>query len=763
MTGFTVQMLLLTALCCSRVLDSLQLRPVLKLNGCQTNSARSHDFRRRHIYIQMKLNDKDTDRSSSIPTWRTGSAAIFAATLLFPMMVNANYLMPSAASSETILQRMPVQIEEALEKYTRSTTQANIPLDVTNILRDRFTVLRADVTGEKVGQLRVGDSLVNRLRAVDTELDNIQEDIFKEPADWDVIAVYPKVLRAYSTLFTAYTDRAFPSDTAVDKALRYALRYEVGAFYGGVQEFEQALAKKSARQAQRSFARMSLAYDHYLKAGDLYLEYDEVDYENTEAAYRNPVYAELAKTKLNYVAPSLEAPGLQDEIILLKGPDKGRKGTVLWISKGGETLQSASVVIKLEAKGVGKHREVNSYPYSLVAKTTPPEVQFVDALCAAYIASAVSSGIMFPVDTYKTRIQSGKRGIPQAVEGGIFRLWSGVQFFILDANDAVYVAAYGLIKPALLSPIDTTNVIAVFAVLTLAGALGDAVGSVFRVPCEIVCKQVQTGRLTSAQGSILLWETIRDAVAGNSAKTADGSVGASVRRVVALSWIAVLCRDMPFAGLQIAFFDVYRSLFSFLDEAGWSTFSQRAVWGAFAGATAGFLTTPFDLLTTQVMLAAESAEKRIETVKADLDYNLKRPRVAAATTEERDRDRENSVGRRRVMALSAQSISPSQTEIEMDAFSDSMADIEEQLELFSKSTYFPTPIAPGEKKMNKGLATEVFTLFVQTFKDLLTRGGLGALFTGAVPRLLFFAPASMIFFATYETFFDLITAARIPS
>ena len=64
------------------------------------------------------------------------------------------------------------------------------------------------------------------------------------------------------------------------------------------------------------------------------MEYDEVDIENTERAYGNEVYAELAKTKLSYVAPSLEAPGLQDEIVLLKGPDKGRKGVVLWISKG---------------------------------------------------------------------------------------------------------------------------------------------------------------------------------------------------------------------------------------------------------------------------------------------------------------------------------------------------------------------------------------------------------------------------------------------
>lgn len=95
-----------------------------------------------------------------------------------------------------------------------------------------------------------------------------------------------------------------------------------------------------------------------------------------------------------------------------------------------------------------------------------------------------------------------------------------------------------------------------------------------------------------------------------------------------------------------------------------------------------------------------------------------------------------------------------------DAFSDSMADMEEQLELFSKETYLPNPI--NEKNFeNENVFIVVFSLFSQTFKDLLSRGGPGALFTGAVPRLLFFAPASMIFFATYETVFDLITASKL--
>ena len=35
---------------------------------------------------------------------------------------------------------------------------------------------------------------MNRLRAVEQELDRLEVDIFREPADWEVVALYPKVL-----------------------------------------------------------------------------------------------------------------------------------------------------------------------------------------------------------------------------------------------------------------------------------------------------------------------------------------------------------------------------------------------------------------------------------------------------------------------------------------------------------------------------------------------------------------------------------------
>ena len=305
--------------------------------------------------------------------------------------------------------------------------EAVTPPAVIDIIRDRFAVLRSGITGEKVADLRVGDTLTDRLRALDTLLDGLQKDIYRDAVDWDVLTFYPKVFRAYAPLFTAYTDRAFPDNQEVDAALRYALRYEVGGFYNGVQDFERAIDIKSQRQAQRAFARISIAYDHYLKAGDLYLDYDGIDEKNTDSYYGSSSDSTLQNgfaARLNYIAPSIEAPGLQDEVVLLKGPDEGRKGVVLWIFK--DAKFSNNIVVKLD-KGESGHSEVRQYPYSLVAKTTPPDVQFVDDFSAAYVASAISSGIMYPIDSFKTRTQAGKRGVPDGSEGGVLGLWNGVE------------------------------------------------------------------------------------------------------------------------------------------------------------------------------------------------------------------------------------------------------------------------------------------------------------------------------------------------
>ena len=85
------------------------------------------------------------------------------------------------------------------------------------------------------------------------------------------------------------------------------------------------------------------------------------------------------------------------------------------------------------------------------------------------------------------------------IKGGFLGLWKGVQYFIADANDATYVAVYSYVKPFLLTPINPNNPTAIFAVLCLSGSIGDAIGSPFRLPAEIITKQIQTGAVKNGK------------------------------------------------------------------------------------------------------------------------------------------------------------------------------------------------------------------------------------------------------------------------
>lgn len=321
--------------------------------------------------------------------------------------------------------------------------------------------------------------------------------------------------------------------------------------------------------------------------------------------------------------------------------------------------------MKLKAELSG-HREVKSYPYSLVAKTVEPKSQFMDDLFTAYLASAISSGVMYPIDSIKTRVQLGKSALPRVEEGGILGLWRGVQYFILDANDAIYVAVYSLIKPALLAPINPNNPSAVFWVLCLSGSLGDAIGSFSRLPAEIITKQIQTGSVQTGP------EAIKKIMMGNTT------------RLIFVSWLAILLRDVPFAGLQIAFYDLYKSVFAFMDEAGFNIYLQRLVWGAAAGCTAAFLTTPFDNLTTYILTAAND-EKQIPVPSPTNPYEL-----------------------------------------------------------------------GGSKYRPLGTFEGIGELFVSTVRTIVGEGGPRALFTGCIPRVVFFGPSAMLFFASFETLSDLL-------
>jgi len=208
---------------------------------------------------------------------------------------------------------------------------------------------------------------------------------------------------------------------------------------------------------------------------------------------------------------------------------------------------------------------------------------------------------------------------------------------------------------------------------------------------------------------------------------------------------------MPFAGLQIAFFDLYKGLFAGLDDAGVSEFFQRAIWGAFAGGTAAVLTTPFDLLTTNVMLEAESAEEEVIEKLEEEQEGLEL--LDGESFYESEKEGDSAVDRRRSTSL------PSGGSLAFGSSSSSTSATANQSTGGKGSPVTPSPVNTTSIE----LANEILQIFKQTLQDTLKQGGPSALFTGAVPRLLFFAPAGMIFFATYEGVFELLAVLQKDS
>lgn len=203
-----------------------------------------------------------------------------------------------------------------------------------------------------------------RLRSISRDLDKLQEDVFSE--DYDSVLEYKPVLQKYVPLFTEYTDSVFPGDSAAGRASRVAMRYEVGKFYGAIDRLDKAARQKSLEPMQKAFADMSLAFDRYVKAGDLYAGIDPIV--STELFYQG-----ISDNSLKYLSPLTFPPQIKDPILLIAGPDKGRTGVMIGkeFATDGSRERPVNAFIKFDGgigEGVDKLQEIKLVPYGYVAK-----------------------------------------------------------------------------------------------------------------------------------------------------------------------------------------------------------------------------------------------------------------------------------------------------------------------------------------------------------------------------------------------------------
>jgi Mitochondrial carrier protein len=139
------------------------------------------------------------------------------------------------------------------------------------------------------------------------------------------------------------------------------------------------------------------------------------------------------------------------------------------------------------------------------------QCSFRVAASAALVASTAATLICHPIDTLKTLKQAESMTLSRANGtsecdsgiGGKFSLrilYRGVASNILKEapNAAIYLGCYELFRAWLVGTVGGVFAAHPLLACCLAGMMGDAVGSVVRVPAEIVNKRLQVYRLFSS-------------------------------------------------------------------------------------------------------------------------------------------------------------------------------------------------------------------------------------------------------------------------
>ena len=139
----------------------------------------------------------------------------------------------------------------------------------------------------------------------------------------------------------------------------------------------------------------------------------------------------------------------------------------------------------------------------------------------------------------------------------------------------------------------------------LASSLGEIAACAIRVPTEVVKQRAQAGLFG---GSSLL--AIKDILA---LRRTEG-VATMVQELYRGGGVTIM-REIPFTIIQFSLWEYFKTSYSRKQhqaagrQEGLVTATESALFGSVAGAIAAGVTTPLDVLKTQIMLARKEAGK----------------------------------------------------------------------------------------------------------------------------------------------------------
>ncbi|XP_059666110.1 uncharacterized protein LOC132311950 isoform X2 [Cornus florida] len=229
---------------------------------------------------------------------------------------------------------------------------------------------------------------------------------------------------------------------------------------------------------------------------------------------------------------------------------------------------------------------------TVVAVPPPVEIPAGSVLKSALaggLSCALSSFLMHPIDTIKTQVQASTLTFPEIIskipEIGVHGLYRGSIPTVLGQFSS-HGLRTGIFEASKLVLINVAPTLPEIQVQTVASFCSTFLGTVARIPCEVLKQRLQAGIFDNV-GQAIVGTWHQDGLKGFFRGTG-----------------ATLCREIPFyvvgAGLYAESKKVVQKLLG-RDLEPWEIIAV----GAISGGLTAVLTTPFDVVKTRMMTAPQ--------------------------------------------------------------------------------------------------------------------------------------------------------------
>lgn len=225
------------------------------------------------------------------------------------------------------------------------------------------------------------------------------------------------------------------------------------------------------------------------------------------------------------------------------------------------------------------------FPVSMPVELATENV--LKSALAGGLACAISTSIMHPLDTMKTRVQASTVSFPELLSRlpqiGFQGLYRGSIPAILGQFSS-HGLRTGIFEASKLLLTNVAPTLPEIQVQSMASFCSTFLGTTFRIPCEVLKQRLQAG----------LFDNVGEAIVGTLRQ--DGVKG------FFRGTGATLCREVPFyvAGMGL-YAEAKKTTQNLLrrDLEPWETILV----GALSGGLAAIITTPFDVMKTRMMTA----------------------------------------------------------------------------------------------------------------------------------------------------------------